>query len=63
MVVKTGIEVPGPSWLNHHRDGLNHKEGDVMKYFNWTDTSITGELVYNITRYYTNDTTYQIKDF
>jgi hypothetical protein len=40
-------------WILHHRDGLNHTEGDVFKYFNWTDVNITGELVLNITKYLT----------
>ena len=38
-------------WILHHRDGLNHTEGDVLKYFNWTDVNVTGELVLNITKY------------
>jgi hypothetical protein len=36
-------------WLLHHRDGLQHTEGDVLKYFNWTDVSIVGELILNVT--------------
>lgn len=55
LFVKTGFHVPGPQWLNHHRDGLNHSEGDVIKYFNWTDTSITGELIWEIIKNYTID--------
>ena len=39
-------------WNHHHRDGINHMEGDVLKYFYWKDTSITGELIFNITRYF-----------
>lgn len=56
MVVKTGYEVPGPQWLNHHRDGINHGAGDVIDFFNWNDTSTTGELIWNITNYFTNRT-------
>ncbi len=44
----------GP-WLLHHRDGLNHTEGDVMKYFNWTDVSVTGEIILNVTKCLTVD--------
>ena len=56
LFVKTGIEVPGsPGWLNHHRDGLNHMEGDVIKYFNWNETSVSGEMVWNVTKYFTVD--------
>ena len=39
-------------WPNHHRDGINHMEGDVLKYFYWKDVSISGELIWNITRYF-----------
>ena len=42
-------------WKLHHRDGLNHTEGDVLKYFDWTDVSVTGEIVLNITKYLTVD--------
>jgi len=28
-------------------------EGDVLKYFNWTDVSVTGELILNITKHLT----------
>jgi Zn-dependent M28 family amino/carboxypeptidase len=44
----------GP-WLHHHRDGLKHTEGDVLKYFNWTDVNVTGEMVWNVTKYFTVD--------
>ncbi len=40
------------NWTRHHRDGVNHMEGDVLKYFYWKDTSITGELICNITKYF-----------
>lgn len=40
-------------WILHHRDGLNHTEGDVLKYFNWTDVNVTGELILNVTKYLT----------
>ena len=42
-------------WTLHHRDGLNHTEGDVLKYFDWTDVNVTGEIILNITRYLTVD--------
>ena len=38
-------------WTLHHRDGKKHTEGDVLKYFNWTDVNITGEIILNITKY------------
>lgn len=40
-------------WILHHRDGRNHTEGDVLKYYNWTEVNITGELILNITKYFT----------
>jgi len=43
-------------WTLHHKDGLNHTEGDVLHYFNWTDVSATGEMALNITKYLTVDT-------
>ena len=42
-------------WILHHRDGKNHTEGDVLKYFNWTDTTVTAEIVLNITKYLVSD--------
>jgi hypothetical protein len=36
-------------WTLHHRDGKNHTEGDVLTYFNWTDTLVTAEIITNIT--------------
>jgi hypothetical protein len=40
-------------WYFHHRDGMNHQEGDVIKYFDWLDTSVTGEMVWNVTKSFT----------
>lgn len=51
----TVLFVKEGNWIYHHRDGQNHQEGDVIKYFNWTDTSITGEMIYNVTHYFTNE--------
>ncbi|HVQ00336.1 MAG TPA: M28 family peptidase [Candidatus Thermoplasmatota archaeon] len=36
-------------WTLHHRDGVNHTAGDVLSYFNWTDTLVTTEIITNIT--------------
>ena len=36
-------------WILHHRDGNNHTEGDVLQYFNWTDSAVTTELIANLT--------------
>jgi hypothetical protein len=40
-------------WILHHRDGMNHSEGDVLKYYNEKDVRLTGELILNITKYLT----------
>jgi len=50
---KTLLILKDSGWKMHHRDGLNHTEGDVLKYFDWTDVNVTGEIVLNITRYLT----------
>jgi hypothetical protein len=39
-------------WTLHHRNGRNYSEGDVFKYYNRTDVSLTGELILNITKHY-----------
>jgi hypothetical protein len=38
-------------WILHHRDGLNHTEGDVLKYFDPQDVNVTGEMVLNMVHY------------
>jgi len=52
---KTVCFLKGLNWVLHHRDGINHTEGDVLKYFNWTDVNATGEIILNITKYITID--------
>lgn len=44
----------GP-WRLHHRDGVNHTEGDVLKYYNWTDVNVTAEIIWNVTEHLTVD--------
>ena len=44
-------------WVLHHRDGLNHQEGDVLKYFDWDDVDATGEIILNVTKYLTVENT------
>ena len=43
MILKDG------GWVLHHRDGQHHQAGDVLSYFNWTDTTVTAEIAINIT--------------
>jgi len=40
------------SWMLHHRDGVNHAEGDTMKYYNETDVIATSALIYNTSKYF-----------
>jgi len=42
-------------WKYHHRTGLNHTEGDVLKYFDHEDVQVTGEIVLNVVKYLTVD--------
>jgi len=53
--VKTVCFLKDTAWLFHHRDGLGHTEGDVLKYFDWDDVKATGEIVLNVTKYLTVD--------
>jgi len=48
---KTVCFLKDTGWLYHHRDGLNHQEGDVLKYFDWDDVNATGQIVLNIVKY------------
>jgi len=50
---KTVCFLKDTGWLLHHRDGLNHQEGDVMKYFDWDDVNATGQIILNITKFLT----------
>lgn len=52
---KTICFLKDSGWKMHHRDGLNHTEGDVLKYFDWTDVNVTSEIVLSITKYLTLD--------
>jgi hypothetical protein len=45
MFLKDGL------WYRHHRDGMNHSEGDSMNYYNPVDVALTSELVWNLTKY------------
>ena len=42
-------------WPLHHRDGMDHTEGDVLKYYNETDVNLTAEMAWNVTKYFTVD--------
>jgi hypothetical protein len=42
-------------WGLHHRDGVNHSEGDVLKYFDPEDVNVTGEIILNVVKYLTTE--------
>jgi len=48
---KTVCILKGGDWVLHHRSGINHTEGDVLKYFDWDDVNATGQIVLNIVKY------------
>jgi hypothetical protein len=37
----------------HHRDGLNHTEGDTIKYYNHTDVTLTSHIVLDLIKHLT----------
>ena len=47
---KTVCFLKGLNWVLHHRDGLSHSEGDVLKYFDWIDVKVTGEIILNVVK-------------
>ncbi len=49
--VKTLCFLEDFPWIAHHRDGLNHTAGDVFDNVDWNEVSITGEMVWNVTKY------------
>ena len=53
LFCKTGFDFPKPHWLNHHRDGQNHQEGDVLKYYYPEDVEATSEIVLELLKYFT----------
>lgn len=42
-------------WKLHHRDGMNHTEGDTLEYFDSEDVNVTGEMVLNVVKYLATD--------
>ena len=51
--IKTVCFLKDSGWKLHHRDGLNHTEGDVIKYFDPEDVNVTGEIILNVVKYLT----------
>lgn len=52
---KTVCFLKDGGWKFHHRDGLNHTEGDVLKYFDPEDVNVTGEIILNVVKYLVTD--------
>ena len=48
---KTVCFLKGFNWVLHHRDGANHKKGDVLDYFDPNDVNVTGEIILNVIKY------------
>ncbi len=42
-------------WYRHHRDGMNHTEGDAIQYYSSHETNLTAEMIWNITKFFTTD--------
>jgi hypothetical protein len=41
------------AWKYHHRDGMNHIEGDSFKYYDSDDVNVSTEIAWNITKFFT----------
>ncbi len=54
--VKTVCFLEDFPWIAHHRDGLNHTDGDVFKYVNWYEVSVLGEILINVVTHLTVET-------
>jgi len=39
-------------WYLHHRDGMNHTQGDTMNHYNDADVAATADIVFNVTKYF-----------
>jgi hypothetical protein len=57
---KTVSFIKDRSWILHHRDGQNHTEGDVLKYFDWEDVTVTSEMILNVTKHLVLDDNNQL---
>jgi hypothetical protein len=53
--LKDKFKDPLKRWVLHHRTGLNHTEGDVMKYYNFTEVKVVTDMIWNVTKYLTVD--------
>ena len=46
--VETICFLKDTNWTRHHRDGLNHEEGDSLKYINWSDVNLTANMALDV---------------
>jgi hypothetical protein len=59
FIVTRGKEVKTVSfledfpWIAHHRDGLNHKAGDVFDHVDWDEVEVLGEIIIKIVEHLT----------
>ncbi len=53
--VKSILFLKDSGWTYHHRDGLDHTDGDVIDYYYPEDVNLTTEMVLNVTRFYAYD--------
>ena len=51
--LKENTSIPYGTWRLHHRDGLDHTQGDTMTYYNQNEVNATAEIILNITKYLT----------
>jgi len=51
--LKENTSLPILTWRLHHRDGLDHEQGDAMAYYDPLEVNATASLILNTTRYYT----------
>jgi len=50
---KTVCFLKDTNWTRHHRDGLDHTEGDSMKYYSSKDVALSANLIWNVTKFFT----------
>jgi len=53
--ISTILFLKDAGWYNHHRDGINHTEGDVMKNIDWNDVNETATLIWNVSKFFLYD--------
>jgi len=51
--LETTLFLRDTGWYRHHRDGMNHTQGDSFEYYMDDDVNLTAELIWNITKYFT----------